>query len=95
MTAPLEVQFDTLENAERKATDTAQQYLDQLGALEAEVESMVWNGGSGQAFSGYFDTVRQQLQPVSETFSGLADAIRGAREALVQTDEAIAQGFSQ
>lgn len=91
----IEVQFDTLETAERKCTDTAQAYIDQLSALEAEIEAMVWTGGSGTAFSGYFDTVRTQLQPVSETFTGLADAIRGAREALIETDEAIAGGFQQ
>jgi WXG100 family type VII secretion target len=91
----LQVQYGTLESAAGKADATAEAFLDQLNQLESQVKAMVWQGGSGTAFQGYFDTVKNQLRPVQETLHGLGTQIRGAARQLQESDQAIASSFQQ
>ena len=89
----LQVQYGTLESAAARADATAEEFLAQLNQLESQVRAMVWQGGSGTAFQGYFDTVKNQLRPVQDTLHGLATQIRGAARQLQETDAAVAQQF--
>lgn len=89
----LQVQYQTLESAAQKADATAEAFAQQLQALQSTVTSMVWQGQSGTAFQGYFETLKQQLAPVQNTLHGLASQIRGAANNLRESDAAVAQGF--
>ena len=89
----LQVQYGTLESAAAKADATAEAFLDQLNQLESQIKAMVWQGGSGTAFQGYFDTVKSQLRPVQDTLHGLGTQIRGAATKLQETDASVAQAF--
>lgn len=89
----LQVQYGTLESAAQKADGTAEAFAQQLSALQSTVTSMVWQGQSGTAFQGYFETLKQQLTPVQQTLHGLAQQIRGAANNLRESDSAVAQGF--
>jgi WXG100 family type VII secretion target len=91
----LQVQYGTLESAAAKADATAEAFLDQLSQLESQVKAMVWQGGSGTAFQGYFDMVKGQLRPVQDTLHGLATQVRGASTKLQDSDQAVAQAFRQ
>ena len=93
MAENLQVTYQTLEAAAARADATAQAFADQLSQLESSVRSMVWQGQSGTAFQGYFDTLKRQLQPVQETLHQLAGQIRGAANRLRESDQAVAQGF--
>jgi WXG100 family type VII secretion target len=89
----LQVTYQTLEASAAKSDATAQAFADQLAQLESSVRAMVWQGQSGTAFQGYFDTMKRQLQPVQETLHQLAGQIRGAANKLREGDQAVAQGF--
>jgi WXG100 family type VII secretion target len=91
----LQVTYQTLETAARKSDDTAQAFMDQLNALESQVKAMVWQGQSGTAFQGYFDTTKRQLQPVQDTLHQLAAQIRGAAQKLQESDSSVASAFRQ
>lgn len=93
MTENLQVTYQTLEAAAARSDATAQAFADQLAQLESSVRAMVWQGQSGTAFQGYFDTLKRQLQPVQETLHLLAGQIRGAANRLRESDQAVAQGF--
>lgn len=89
----LQVQYSTLEASAQKADATAESFAQQLSALQATVTAMVWQGQSGTAFQGYFETMKQQLMPVQQTLHQLAQQIRGAANNLRESDQAVAQGF--
>jgi WXG100 family type VII secretion target len=89
----LQVTYQTLEASATKSDATAQNFADQLQQLESSVRAMVWQGQSGTAFQGYFDTLKRQLQPVQETLHQLATQIRGAATNLRDSDQAVAQSF--
>ncbi len=89
----LQVQYSTLEASAQKADATAEAFAQQLSALQATVTAMVWQGQSGTAFQGYFDSMKQQLMPVQQTLHQLAQQIRGAANNLRESDQAVAQGF--
>jgi WXG100 family type VII secretion target len=89
----LQVTYQTLEAAAARSDATAQGFAEQLAQLESSVRAMVWQGQSGTAFQGYFDTMKRQLQPVQETLHGLAQQIRGAANNLRDSDQAVAQAF--
>lgn len=94
MSENLQVTYATLDAAAQKADATAEEFLGQLNALEAQVKAMVWQGQSGTAFQSYFETMKTQLRPVQDTLHGLATQIRGAAENMRQTDAAVAQAFN-
>jgi WXG100 family type VII secretion target len=89
----LQVQYATLETAANKAQATGAAFLEQLNQLESQVKAMVWQGGSGTAFQGYFENMKTQLRPVQETLNGLATQIRTAAKTLQETDQAVANAF--
>ena len=89
----LQVQYQTLESAAQKADATAEAFAQQLQALQSTVTAMVWQGQSGTAFQGYFETLKQQLSPVQQTLHQLGQQIRGAANNLRESDAAVAQGF--
>jgi len=91
----LQVTYQTLESAAQKSDSTAQAFMDQLNQLESQVKAMVWQGQSGTAFQGYFDTTKKQLQPVQETLHQLAAQVRGAANKLRESDSSVAQAFRQ
>jgi len=66
-----------------------------INRLESQVKAMVWQGQSGTAFQGYFDTTKKQLQPVQETLHQLGAQIRGAANKLRDSDSSVAQAFRQ
>lgn len=89
----LQVEYSTLESAATKSDGMATSFGTELQALQTQVTSMVWQGQSGTAFQGYFDTLKQQISPVQETLNQLAQQIRGAANQLQQSDATVAQGF--
>ena len=91
----LQVTYQTLETAAQKSDNTALAFLDQLNQLESQVKAMVWQGQSGTAFQGYFDTTKRQMQPVQETLHQLATQIRSAANMLRDSDSSVAQAFRQ
>lgn len=93
MSENLQVTYATLEAAAGKADATAEAFLEQLNALESEVRAMVWQGQSGTAFQGYFDTMKNQLRPVQDTLHQLASQIRDAGNKMRENDAAVAQAF--
>ena len=93
MSENLQVTYATLEAAAAKADATAEQFLEQLNALESEVRAMVWQGTSGTAFQGYFDTMKNQLRPVQDTLHQLAAQVRDAGNKMRENDAAVAQAF--
>ena len=95
MSENLQVQYGTLESAAARADATAEAFLDQLNRLEGEVRAVVWQGGSGTAFQGYFENLKGQLRPVQDTLHGLATQVRGAAQRLQESDQAVAQAFRQ
>jgi WXG100 family type VII secretion target len=95
MSENLQVQYGTLESAAARADATAEAFLDQLNQLESQVRAVVWQGGSGTAFQGYFDNLKGQLRPVQDTLHGLAAQVRGAAQRLQESDQAVAQAFRQ
>ena len=93
MSGNLQVTYATLEAAAAKADATAEQFLEQLNALESEVRAMVWQGTSGTAFQGYFDTMKNQLRPVQDTLHQLGAQVRDAGNKMRENDAAVAQAF--
>lgn len=93
MSDNLQVQYQTLESAAARSDATAAAFADQLNQLEASVKAMVWQGQSGTAFQGYFDTLKNQLRPVQDTLHALAGQIRGAANNLRDSDQAVAHAF--
>lgn len=91
--ANLQVEYNTLESAAQKSDATAEAFAQQLAALQATVTAMIWQGQSGSAFQGYFETLKAQLSPVQTTLHQLASQIRGAANNLSASDAAVAQGF--
>jgi WXG100 family type VII secretion target len=89
----LQVQYQTLESAAQRSDATAEAFAQQLAALQSTVTAMIWQGQSGTAFQGYFETLKAQLQPVQTTLHQLATQIRGAANNLRESDAAVAQGF--
>ena len=89
----LQVEYGTLESAANKADQTAEAFASELAALQAQVTAMVWQGQSGTAFQGYFETLKQQLAPVQQTLHQLAQQIRGAASNLQESDAGVAQQF--
>jgi len=93
MSENLQVTYATLEAAAAKSDAMAEAFLEQLNALESEVRAMVWQGQSGTAFQGYFDTMKNQLRPVQDTLHQLAGQVRDAATKMRENDAAVAQAF--
>lgn len=89
----LQITYETLEAAAKKADSTAETFLSELNQLESQVRAMVWQGQSGTAFQGYFDEMKNQLRPVQDTLHQLAGQIRNAATNMRDSDQSVAQSF--
>ena len=91
----LQVEYDTLETSAKSADNLATMFGSQLKALEGTVRNMVWQGQSGTAFQGYFDSLNKEISPLQETLHALATAIRDSANKMQQNDHLIANAWQQ
>jgi WXG100 family type VII secretion target len=91
----LQVEYETLETTAKSADNLATTFGAQLKSLEQTVGTMVWQGQSGAAFQGYFDTLNQETSPLQDTLHALATAIRNSASRLQQNDQQIATAWNR
>jgi WXG100 family type VII secretion target len=95
MSGQLQVEYETLEASAKSADNLAQSFGAQLKSLESTVRAMVWQGQSGTAFQGYFDTLNKELTPIQDTLHALAGAIRNSASRMQQNDSQIASAWNK
>jgi len=91
----LQVEYETLEASAKSADNLAAAFGAQLKSLEQTVRAVVWQGQSGTAFQGYFDTLSAEIAPLQGTLHSLAAAIRNSASRMQQNDQQIATAWNQ
>lgn len=90
----LKVDPEVIDTEVTNIKSLAEQFGIDLDSRQSAIEGLDWDGQTREAFIAMFESARTQFRDVEAQIDGIAEALKGAKDGLIDADTSIAQGIS-